>query len=83
MVKLQVNVKRGENVNISLLKKIMAESGFSQKDLAKKMGICSFLLWLKFGGGVDFKLEEILKISQILFLNEKQINNIFFSKEVS
>lgn len=67
-------------MKIDLLKIMMVKSGISQKELAKKLGISRFWLKLKFGGVVEFRLEEILRISQLCSLNEKQINNIFFDK---
>ncbi len=68
---------------IKMLKEVMRKRGVSIGELAKKTGICRVELFLKLTGFSEFKLYEIKKISDELYLNSKQIKKIFFSPEVS
>ena len=44
----------------------MREKGFTQKDLAKEIGISEVALWKKLHGKTDFTTTEIFTIAKVL-----------------
>ncbi len=60
------------------LKMKIKKKGFSAKKLAEKAGIERNALERKLTGTEDFLLWEIIKISKLLSLENKEMLNIFF-----
>lgn len=69
--------KRGEKVNEKLLKARIVEKGFTQSEIAEKIGISATAFNNKITGKVDFKASEISKLSDILDIDNKDA--YFFS----
>ena len=63
--------KRGEKVNEKLLKARIVEKGFTQSEIAEKIGISATAFNNKITGKVDFKASEISKLSDILDIDNK------------
>lgn len=61
------------------LKKRMKEMGVSAAELSQLSGISLNTLYRRLRGESDFKVEDILKISNALGFDENEIINIFFS----
>lgn len=65
------------------LKKIMKEMGVGAAELSELSGIGLDTLYRRLRGESDFKVEDILKISNALGFDENKILNIFFNNQVS
>ena len=65
--------------NFKLLREKVEECGISYTFLAKKVGITREALYKKMQNQTEFKASEISKVSEILRLNQKEINSIFFA----
>lgn len=63
--------KRGDKVNEKLLKARIVEKGFTQSEIAEKIGISATAFNNKITGKVDFKASEISKLSDILDIDNK------------
>lgn len=70
-------------MNAALLKGKMVENGDTQASLAEALGISRSRLNAKINGSADFRQLEILFIKERYKLTAKDINNIFFTHEVS
>lgn len=44
----------------------LVEEGFSQKEVAEKLGICEHTLGMKLNGKREFKISEILALARLL-----------------
>lgn len=71
--------KGGEknNMNVRKVKAAVVESGYSQTELARDMGISKNTLNLKLNGHSDFTTSEMWKICQILKIPKERIIEIF------
>jgi transcriptional regulator with XRE-family HTH domain len=58
-------------VNEKLLKARIVEKGFTQSEIADKIGISATAFNNKITGKVDFKASEISKLSDILDIDNK------------
>ena len=72
----------GDKLNTQLLKSKRALKGFTQKKLAELLNITGKTYNLKELGKVDFKLHEIIELSNNLDLSESEINEIFFDNNL-
>lgn len=64
------------------LRKAIQDSGLKQYKIAKLMGLSTYGLFKKITGVTEFKGSEIIKICEILNLDNKQRENIFFNQSV-
>ena len=64
-----------------LVKKIK-ESGYTQEKFAESLGITRQALHKKLCNKSEFRVSEMEKAAEILKLNNKQKNQIFFAKNV-
>lgn len=55
------------------------ECGFTQQEVAKRMGISAVTLGRKLNGVKDFKIAEIEKLSTILEIPVSKLHFYFFS----
>lgn len=69
-------------MNTQLLKSKRTLKGFTQKNVADLLNITGKTYNLKELGKVDFKLHEIIKLSNNLDLSESEINDIFFDNKL-
>lgn len=69
-------------VDESALRKAIQVSGLKQYKIAKLMGLSTYGLFKKITGITEFKGSEIVKICEILNLDNKQRENIFFGQDV-
>lgn len=61
------------------IKNKIKEKGYKLKFIAEKLGLTPYGLALKLNGKNEFKWSEILEISNILNLDEKEKKEIFFN----
>ena len=68
-------------MNVNLLKGKIREHGYTQEDVAEKMGISlsRFNAKLNERGGAEFSLGELKALRKVLFLTGKQLEQIFFA----
>lgn len=64
------------------LRSVILEKGFTQDQIAEKLGISSTSLNYKINNKTEFKASEIKKLSEILELTQDQVNDIFFAEDV-
>lgn len=65
------------------LKSLRIKNGFTQKALAREMGMSETSYSKRENGLIDFNVEEIRKLKSILKMTEDDIIRIFFSEEVA
>lgn len=53
--------------------------GISKKDLAKRLGISEMSLFNKIRNETEFKVSEIVALTEALKLTQEQRNTIFFA----
>lgn len=70
-------------MNIDDLNAEIARCRLSIPKLAEKIGISKKTLYSRMRGETPFNQDEIVSISNVLNLNNKQILNIFFADVVS
>lgn len=72
-------------MNKAKLKSVMALRGFTQSQLAEKLGISEQRLSAKINGkcGAEFNQGEISKIKRIFDLSSDDVDDIFFDDLVS
>lgn len=66
--------------NSELLKSEIEQSGLKRSYIANKLGITAYGLKLKVDGVNEFKNSEIIKISELLNLDNQARNAIFFAR---
>ncbi|MBB6625216.1 helix-turn-helix transcriptional regulator [Clostridium gasigenes] len=69
-------------MNENLLKSKRVLRGFTQKDLAKNIGVSEKTFNHKEQGKIVFKPNEIIGVSDILKLTISEINEIFFNNNL-
>ena len=75
--------KEGEKVtDTMLLRAKIEESGYRLKFIAKKLGITYAGLLKKINNETEFKASEIQKLANVLKLDLKEKEEIFFAKDV-
>lgn len=62
-----------------LLRRIIKERGFALKPLSARIGLSYQGFWNKVHGLQEFRQGEIIQLSKILDLTEKQMLTIFFT----
>ena len=62
---------------------VLTLTGISVRDVATAIGMSYVTLYKKINGQSDFFRNEIVAICALLNLNDAQMNDIFFSAEVS
>ena len=65
-----------------LLRAKLEESGYRLKFIAKKLGITYAGLFKKINNETEFKASEIQKLANMLKLDLKEKEEIFFAKDV-
>lgn len=68
--------------NSKLLRDLIDGKGIKISYLAKSIGICRPALYSKINNEREFTASEILKLSEILGINLKEREKIFFANEV-
>lgn len=63
-----------------LLRETIARSGIKYKALATALGLTPYGLQKKIDNRTEFKASEILALTDVLHLSEKERNAIFFAK---
>lgn len=58
----------------------IVRNNYKIEDFAKMVGLNPVTLYRKMNGKTDFYRNEIVKIAEILHLNNQSICNIFFGK---
>ena len=66
-------------INTKLLKSYFVKNGFTQEEIAKKIGISSQSLSDKINHKVQFKVDEVSSLCEILEITHDK-DNIFFFK---
>lgn len=56
----------------------VARSGKTNRELAKSLGLSETAFYNKVGGQTQFKNSEIKKLTELLGLSMKSVNEIFF-----
>lgn len=64
--------------NLGVLKNKIDSSSISVTEIASILGITRQGLYNKLNGKNDFRVEEVKKLSEILFLSKKEQLDIFF-----
>ncbi len=65
-------------IETELLKEKIEESGYRFNWIAKQLNLSPFGMRKKVNGENEFKVSEVKKISELLNLNEKEREKIFF-----
>ena len=65
-------------IETELLKKKIEESRYRFNWIAKQLNLSPFGMRKKVNGENEFKISEVKKISELLNLNEKEREKIFF-----
>lgn len=65
-------------IKTELLKEKIEESGYRFDWIAKQLNLSAFGMRKKVNGENEFKVSEVKKISELLNLNEKEREKIFF-----
>ena len=65
-------------IETEFLKKKIEESGYRFNCIAKQLNLSPFGMRKKVNGENEFKVSEVKKISELLNLNEKEREKIFF-----
>ena len=66
--------------NTRLLKAKMVEKGFTQGDIAERIGLSPTSVNRKINGKMDFTATEIYRLCDLLSINDK--NAVFFANDV-
>ena len=69
-------------INVKRLKAAQVLSGFSNADLAGKIGINPCTLYRKMAGKSEFTASELLAIKEALSLDIESFNLIFFAQNL-
>ena len=67
-------------INTKLLKSYFVKNGLTQEDVAKKIGISYQSLSDKVNNKVQFKVNEVSSLCEMLSINEDK-DEIFFAKK--
>lgn len=70
-------------MNLNALKGEIVKKGMTIKACAEKIGMADFSLERRLKGEIEFKQNEILRISEVLKLTDEEIIEIFFDDKVS
>lgn len=71
-------------VDLVKLRAIIDDSGMSKVAIARKLNISTSSFWNRLGGKVEFSVEEVAKMCEILHITSlKERNNIFFATKVA
>lgn len=68
-------------INTKLLKSFFVKNGFTQENVAKKIGISHQSLSDKINNKVQFKVNEVSALCEMLNIREEK-DDIFFAKKV-
>ncbi len=68
-------------MNLDLLKKRIEESGLKQIFIAEQLGIDRASLYNKLNGKSEFTMKEIVNLSRVLHIDDKEKLHIFFPKK--
>ena len=68
--------------DFELLKEKIKDSGMTMVAIAKKSGILRATLYNRLNGVGDFTASEMLALSDVLRLSNKERNAIFFARKV-
>lgn len=68
--------------DFGLLRQKIDESGMTMKAVAEKAGILRETLYNRFNGVGDFTASEMLALSDVLRLTNKERDKIFFARKV-
>ncbi len=66
-------------VNTQLLKGIIAEKGYTQAEVARKIGVTPATFSYKLNNKVEFDIDEANKLCEILDIHIR-VDEIFFAK---
>ena len=69
-------------VNTRSLNSLIQNSGIKRQSIASQLGISLHALSNKVNNITEFKVSEVLKLEEILHLEEDSSRAIFFAKEV-
>ena len=61
------------------LNNTIKDKGFKKQYIALELGITPYCLAKKLNGENEFKVSEMVKLSNLLDLSEKEKNDIFFA----
>lgn len=64
------------------LKAAIVLSGFTQQEIADKLGLSATAFNNKLRNKTEFKSSEIQKLREILKIKSEEVENIFFAKKV-
>lgn len=67
-------------INTKLLKSYFVKNGFTQEEIAKKIGISYQSLSDKINNKVQFKVDEVSSLCEILEITHDKDNIFFFKK---
>ena len=67
-------------INTKLLKSYFVKNGLTQDEIAKKIGISYQSLSDKVNNKVQFKIDEVSSLCEILSINEERDSIFFFKK---
>lgn len=65
----------------ALLREAVTRSGLKYKKIAESLGLTTYGLQKKIENKTEFKASEILLLSELLNLTERERNAIFFAKK--
>lgn len=66
--------------NTKLLKEKIEKSGYKIKYIAERLGITRVAMASKINNDSSFKVEEMVKLSQVLNLSDSEREQIFFGE---
>lgn len=67
--------RKREGVNLNKIKGLRVENGWTQKQLAEKLGICDRTYYCKENGFNKFTIDELLKLSELF---DVKLKDLFF-----
>jgi len=70
-------------MNVQKLKAARILKGYTQTDVAKKLGVSLPTYAQKERGKIDFSIKEVIKLANILDLDIAQIDDIFFEGKLT
>ncbi|MFA6809253.1 MAG: helix-turn-helix transcriptional regulator [Eubacteriales bacterium] len=65
------------------LKAYRVRLGYTQKDMANKLGMSEFAYNKRENGHIDFGLSELRRLKQVLHLSDEELIRIFFTNNVA
>ena len=68
--------------NTSLLEKYIEKSGYKKSFIAEQLGLTAYGFMLKVNNKSEFKASEMTILSELLKINAKDKDAIFFAKQV-